>query len=541
MRSIRTLLLAGATVFTMKATAQLPYTWIINGVVPGCYPGQVVTLQTLPGTTPAITQTLSLSPTCGFTTVLNLSSLTAAVELSTPCLGIINTVYDSTAFNFLNDSSYTFVTINCGGSCQASFTVGQSGPWQMTTTNTSTGTAPIGYTWWMPDGSTSMAFEPTWTFSSPGVYGLCLTINDGGGCTSLMCDTVVVDSLGGINTGPVWYDCLGILYGPNLPGTPCDDGDSSTVNDTWTPLCGCFGTGTGPLDCLGIPGGPNLPGTACTDSIGGIFITGIWDSTCVCVDSLNTIYDCMGIPFGPNLPGTPCNDGNPLTTNDVWDINCVCVGGTSAPCQANFWVLQAYTIDSVLGTATPIPYTLWVWNLSSGGSGVFNFSWDFGDGNTSTDPYPTHVYGGNGPYLLCLTINDSIGCTSTHCDTVSIDSLGMYNGFAQHNDDRSGFTINVMQPVIIGGIEEESALHGLAVFPNPASDLLTTSFVSERGGTVDVSITALDGKVVRRVALPVAPGLNEWRMGVHDLNAGMYVLRIGNEREVISRRFVKRD
>lgn len=541
MRSIPTLFLAGATVFTMKATAQMPYTWTINGVVPGCTPGQVVTLQTLPGTTPSITQTLSLSPTCGFSTVLYLSSTTAAVELSTPCLGIINTVYDSTAFNFFGDSSYTFVTINCGGSCQASFTVGQSTPWQMTTTNTSTGTAPVSYDWWMPDGSTSTAFEPTWTFSSPGVYGLCLTINDGGGCTSWMCDTVVVDSAGGINNGPVWFDCLGIFYGPNLPGTPCDDGDSSTVNDTWTPLCGCFGTGTGPLDCLGIPGGPNVPGTACVDSIGGIFITGIWDSTCVCVDSLNTIVDCMGIPFGPNLPGTPCDDGNPLTTNDVWDINCVCVGGTSAPCQANFWVLQAYTIDSVLGTATPIPYTLWVWNLSSGGSGVFNFSWDFGDGSTSPDPYPTHVYAGNGPYILCLTINDSLGCTDTYCDTVSIDSLGMYNGFAQHNDDRSGFTINVMQPVIIGGIEEESALHGLTVFPNPASDLLTTSFVSERGGMVDVSITALDGKVVRRVALPVVPGLNEWRMGVHDLGAGLYVIRIGDEHEVMSRRFVKRD
>ena len=37
-------------------------------------------------------------------------------------------------------------------------------------------------------------------------------------------------------------DCLGVPGGNDLPGTPCDDGDSGTTDDTWTAECDCAGT-----------------------------------------------------------------------------------------------------------------------------------------------------------------------------------------------------------------------------------------------------------------------------------------------------------
>ncbi|MBL7956593.1 MAG: T9SS type A sorting domain-containing protein, partial [Flavobacteriales bacterium] len=37
-------------------------------------------------------------------------------------------------------------------------------------------------------------------------------------------------------------DCLGVPGGSDLPGTPCDDGDSGTTDDTWTAECDCEGT-----------------------------------------------------------------------------------------------------------------------------------------------------------------------------------------------------------------------------------------------------------------------------------------------------------
>ncbi|HQW32858.1 MAG TPA: T9SS type A sorting domain-containing protein, partial [Flavobacteriales bacterium] len=41
-------------------------------------------------------------------------------------------------------------------------------------------------------------------------------------------------------------DCEGVLDGPALPGTACDDENASTTNDTWSANCTCLGTPVGP-------------------------------------------------------------------------------------------------------------------------------------------------------------------------------------------------------------------------------------------------------------------------------------------------------
>ncbi len=36
-------------------------------------------------------------------------------------------------------------------------------------------------------------------------------------------------------------DCNGVQGGPDVPGSPCDDGDGNTINDVWSPTCVCAG------------------------------------------------------------------------------------------------------------------------------------------------------------------------------------------------------------------------------------------------------------------------------------------------------------
>jgi PKD repeat protein len=51
------------------------------------------------------------------------------------------------------------------------------------------------------------------------------------------------------------------------------------------------------------------------------------------------------------------------------------------------------------------------------------YSWDFGDGNSSTAVNPTHTYATSGVYQITLTTNDSlINCLSTYTDSVVIAS-----------------------------------------------------------------------------------------------------------------------
>jgi uncharacterized repeat protein (TIGR01451 family) len=113
-------------------------------------------------------------------------------------------------------------------------------------------------------------------------------------------------------------DCLGVLGGPALPGTSCNDNNAFTGNDVWDADCVCAGQ---PFDCSGIPGGPVFPGMACDDANPNTINDWV-DVDCVCRGT--GITDCNAIEFGTAWPGTPCDDGDPMTTTEVWSPNCVC-------------------------------------------------------------------------------------------------------------------------------------------------------------------------------------------------------------------------
>jgi len=113
-------------------------------------------------------------------------------------------------------------------------------------------------------------------------------------------------------------DCVEVPGGMALPGTPCDDGDSATINDVWNTACECVGEPNPNLDCTGIPNGPAVPGTPCND---GILWTSndTWTESCECAGN-----DCEGNQGGSALPGTPCDDGDPTTLMDQWTVDCTC-------------------------------------------------------------------------------------------------------------------------------------------------------------------------------------------------------------------------
>jgi gliding motility-associated-like protein len=54
---------------------------------------------------------------------------------------------------------------------------------------------------------------------------------------------------------------------------------------------------------------------------------------------------------------------------------------------------------------------------NSAGPGTLTYSWDFGDGSSSTDRNPSHVFNRRGIYTVKLTVNSSEGCTVTSTQT----------------------------------------------------------------------------------------------------------------------------
>lgn len=258
-----------------------------------------------------------------------------------------------------------YINLGGAGNCQAAFIATVSG---MTAafTNTSTGTNNnTTYSWDFGNGATSNLQNPTYVYTSPGVYTVCLTITvtspGGPPCISSICQTITIQGGGGCQA----Y----FTYTAN----------GGTVSFTNQSLGGTFynwSFGNGQTSNVANP----------TETYAQ---TG-WYNVCL------TIYDTVG------CQSTYC------------DSVYVTVGG--AGCQANF-------VATVSGTTAAFT------NTSTGTTNGTTYSWNFGNGATSTLQNPTYTYTTSGTYNVCLTITvpSSVGgppCVSTYCQTITITAGG---------------------------------------------------------------------------------------------------------------------
>lgn len=69
---------------------------------------------------------------------------------------------------------------------------------------------------------------------------------------------------------------------------------------------------------------------------------------------------------------------------------------------------------TTVGNGTP---TIQFYDFSWG-SGIEEFSWNFGDGTFSDETNPEHTYSSPGTYDVCLTISKGTDCTETSCKTI---------------------------------------------------------------------------------------------------------------------------
>lgn len=140
------------------------------------------------------------------------------------------------------------------------------------------------------------------------------------------------------------------------------------------------------------------------------------------------------------------------------------------------------------------------------------YSWDFGDGNTSTSQNPLHIYSADGTYNVKLTVTNSSGCTDTK-------------------------TVSTVVNTAIVSISDK--VNGISVFPNPYNGTTTLNYTLSESANILVELYDMTGRKVNTLANGKQTA-GQYHLSVNTLQlaGGTYTLKMSANGEMITIRIV---
>jgi PKD repeat protein len=130
----------------------------------------------------------------------------------------------------------------------------------------------------------------------------------------------------------------------------------------------------------------------------------------------------------PSLSQVGCNPSGPLTfraqagTTYWFQVGALCCSGFG-PVTFHLQVAPNPVAQLSYSPSDPSAYdTIQFYDNSNdpAGVGISSWAWDFGDGGTSTQQYPTHRYAADGDYTVRLTVTTSDGRTASTSQVVRV-------------------------------------------------------------------------------------------------------------------------
>jgi PKD repeat protein len=316
--------------------------------------------------------------------------------------------------------------------------VSGSPPLAVAFTDKSTGSTPRSYLWAFGDGDTSTQANPTHTYTAAGVYTVTLTITN-----AYASDTAIKEEYVRVGMGPV-ADFgatpqsgalpLAVKFQDMSTGNPAtwewifgDGATSSEQNPSHTytkagsymvrlTVTNAFGTSTriksGYIN-TGMPPAADFTSGARTGSV---------PLTVAFTDASTGRPTSWSWDFGDGSGSTTQNPAHTYTKAGTYAVTLTVRNayGSDSETKAGFVTAGSqpaadFTADPRVGTA---PLTVKFTDLSTGGP--TSWSWTFGDGTTSTEQNPVHVYALEGGYDVTLTVSSSYG-TDTVKKTATVD------------------------------------------------------------------------------------------------------------------------
>jgi len=341
----------------------------------------------------------------------------------------------------------------------------------------------LSYSWDFGDGNISTDILPNNTYTTNGIYTVCLEVMNTDSCVAIFCEDVIIGNSPADDSCSVWFDY--VIINDSVIITPYSDADPilSTVTYYWD----LFGIGI-PLDGLLIPTSyfdsdpafcisaiiTYADGTSCTAyECEDIIINSLsscdasfgfshdpYDSLLVSFFPLDTMnsYVSYAWDFGD---GSTSNAAFPVYSYASDDEVIVCLTVEMIDAISGLICSDTYcqpVFEDISGPPNPPGldscFAFYFYGVNSDGMTVDFFSsffgfpagtaytWDFGDGSSDTIADPVHTFVNDGVYNVCLTIADSSGCTETYCEWITISGTSVaYNISGQVDLEGDDFAI----------------------------------------------------------------------------------------------------
>ncbi|HEX6849851.1 MAG TPA: PKD domain-containing protein [Candidatus Polarisedimenticolaceae bacterium] len=153
---------------------------------------------------------------------------------------------------------------------------------------------------------------------------------------------------------------------------------------------------------------------------------------------------------------------------------------------------------SAAPTAGDVPLTLSFSSTGSSdpGGGAVSYAWDFGDGATSTEADPDHLYATGGPYVATLTVTDLAGAASVQTLLVNVLEPNLPPVAASSSNVSSGPAPLDVIFSASGTYDPDGFVGNLEwTFSDGGSYWGATAYHTfEQPGTYQASVTAFDGR-----------------------------------------------
>jgi len=292
--------------------------------------------------------------------------------------------------------------------------------------NSSTGSGTLAYRWSFGDGSTNNTTSPIYSYSNNGSYTVTLMATNSVGCSDSVSKTVKVYSAAS-------------LFSVNNP-TQCYTGNSFSFTNK---------------------------------SFGYNSLAYKWD-------------------FGDGNTSTSANPTYSYSSAGVYTVNLYVTADSTCTDTSHTTITvnpRVYAGFSVSNSDACLNQQNFVFtNSSSVASGSLGYRWDFGDGNSSTNPSPGYKYKSAGTYQVKLLATAGSGCFDTISKFISVYSLPTATTKAGTTTICDGGQVP-MQANIVSGYKYQWLDNGSKIFTSGTS----SSYDAITAGSYKVVTTNTDG------------------------------------------------